>query len=140
MPAAMSELTLAIKSIGGDGMAGGVAISDSMAGNVGSHAGHIVGWTGGENPSPIYCSGHSVNGTQQTGSSKVIMQGRPAARKGDTGSSSCPCDGQGYTIDGGSSKVFIEGRPAARIGDSVNIHGQGSGRMTTGSSKVIIGG
>lgn len=111
-----------------------------MNGSVRHHAGHIIGWTGGENPQPIYCSGHSVSGSQNEGSNKVIINGRRAARKGDSGGSNCACDGQGYTISGGSGKVMIEGRPAARRGDATNIHGHGSGSMTSGSNNVIIGG
>ena len=116
-----------------------VRIGDSMAGSVGHHAGHIIGWTGGEHPQPIYCSGHAVNGQQQTGASKVYIEGRRAARKGDTGYTNCPCDGQGYTIQTGSHKVFIEDAPAARMSDILDIHSVGTGQFTSSSSKVYIG-
>lgn len=131
----------ATRSIGGDGMAGAARVGDSMSGSVGHHAGHILYWVYTQSGSyPVYCSGHSVQGGQQEGSDKVICEGRPAARQGDYGYSNCQCDGQGYNISQGSSKVFIQGKPAARIGDSVNIHSHGSGSLTSGSSKIIIGG
>lgn len=123
-------------------------VSHSMSGNVKHHAGHIIGYreecTGsGEDEVcvqvPIYCTGHSVSGKQTKGQSKVMIQGKPAAVVGDSGSSTCPCDGKGYTNVQGSSKVFINGKPAVRLGDKVNIHGQGSGNMTSGSSKVYFG-
>lgn len=115
-------------------------IGDKIQGSVSHHAGHIIGWTGGENPQPIYCSGHAVTGTQVTGAGKTFIDGSGAARLNDNGTTTCPCDGQGYQNSTGSSKVFIEGRPAVRMGDQVNIHNQGSGKIITGSSKVFIGG
>ncbi|WP_422661739.1 PAAR domain-containing protein (plasmid) [Paenibacillus sp. EC2-1] len=123
-------------------MPGAARVQDSMGGSVGHHAGHIIGYDYDSegHAYPIYCSGHSVSGTETSGSSKVFVNGLPAARRGDGGTSDCPCDGAGYTIVGGSSKVFIQGSAAARVGDQVDIHGQGSGNMTSGSSKVIIGG
>jgi uncharacterized Zn-binding protein involved in type VI secretion len=115
-------------------------VTDRQIGSVSHHAGHIIGWTGGEDPQPIYCSGHSgVSGTQTTGAGKVYIQGLRAARKGDGGTTSCPCDGGGYTITSGSGKVFIQGQSAARIGDSTNLHGHGAGSMITGAGKVFIG-
>lgn len=116
-----------------------VRLGDAIEGYVGSHNGHIIGWTGGDYPSPIYCSGHSVYGQQTGSASKTYIEGRLAARQGDSGVTNCPCDGQGYVISSGSSKVFIEGRPAARIYDNVDIHGVGNGRFVTSSTKVHIG-
>jgi uncharacterized Zn-binding protein involved in type VI secretion len=134
----ITKLVESITSIRGDLMPKACRVGDSMQGSVGHHAGHIIGWTGGEHPQPIYCSGHSVTGKQTTGQSKVLIQGKPVATVGNTGTSTYPCDGQGYTNSSGSSKVFIQGRPAVRIGDKVNIHGQGTGTMTTGSDKVFF--
>lgn len=114
-------------------------VSDRVTGHVGHHAGHIIGWTGGEHPQPIYCSGHSVAGKQVTGAQKTYVDGLRAARVGDTGTTDCACDGQGYNNSSGSQKVFIEGRAAVRTGDTVNIHGHGEGKVTTGSTKVFVG-
>ena len=117
-----------------------IRISDRMSGNVSSHNSHVVGWTSGEVPQPIYCTGHGVNGQQTTGSNKTLIEGKLAARKDDNGSTNCPCDGQGYNIASGSSKVFIEGKQAARTNDKINIHNHGSGSFITSSAKVFIGG
>lgn len=130
MPVENTTLTRVIE------MQAAVTIADRMIGSVRHHSGHIIGWTGGENPSPIYCSGHSVSGSQVTGQSKVMIQGKPAATVGDSGNSNCACDGAGYTNIQGSPKVFINGRAAVRLGDKVNIHGQGTGTMVSGHAKV----
>lgn len=111
-------------------------ITDTMAGSVAHHNGHIIGYTG--DGDPIYCSGHGVTGVQTSGSSKVIIQGLGAARLGDGGTTTCPCCGQDYTNVVASSKVIIEGRGAVRLGDGVDIHGAGSGVMVSGHSKVIF--
>jgi uncharacterized Zn-binding protein involved in type VI secretion len=124
-------------------------VTDRMAGSVGHHNRHITGYRQVEDgededgntkyrQEPIYCSGHSVTGKQTKGHSKVMIQGQAAATVGDSGTSTCPCDGAGYTNVSGSSKVIIQGKPAVRLGDKVNIHGQGTGSMTSGSSKVIF--
>lgn len=126
-------------------MAQACTVLHKMTGKVGHHGNHITGYRtetddeGNETKIPIYCSGHSVSGTQTKGQSKVMIQGKPAAVVGDSGTSTCPCDGQGYTNVQGSSKVFINGKPAVRLGDKVNIHGQGAGSMMSGSSKVNFG-
>lgn len=62
--------------------------------------------------------GSSHGGTIISGASRTLINGKPAARKGDL--HSCPIPGHGVTpITSGSSDTFIEGQPAARIGDSV---------------------
>lgn len=116
-----------------------VRVGDTMQGRVGSHNGHIIGWTNEETPSPIYCNGHSVTGRQTIGAQKTYIEGMKAARMGDTGTTNCPCDGRGYTISNGSSKVFIEGKAAARNIDNLNIHGTGNGSFSSSSRKVFIG-
>ena len=116
-----------------------VRIGDAMQGGVSSHNRHIVGWTSEKIPSPIYCSGHSVAGRQTTGAQKTYIEGMKAARLGDTGTTNCPCDGRGYTVESGSSKVFIEGKPAARNIDRLDIHGAGNGSFVSSSQKVFIG-
>ena len=55
---------------------------------------------------------HTPMGYITTGSNRVFIRGRPAARVGDLGICGAPT-----TLVEGSAKVFIEGRPAHRIGD-----------------------
>ncbi|KHT07778.1 S-type Pyocin domain-containing protein [Pectobacterium brasiliense] len=75
------------------------------------------------------------------GSPDVIINGQPAARKGDTVLlHGCPCPNAPHgvhprKIAEGSSTVIINGKPAARIGDSINC----GGVITSGSGNVIIG-
>lgn len=116
-----------------------VRVGDTMQGRVSSHNRHIVGWTNEKTPSPIYCNGHSVAGRQTTGANKTYIEGKKAARLGDTGTTNCPCDGRGYTVSSGSRKVFIEGKAAARMTDNLNIHSTGNGSFNSSSRKVFIG-
>jgi len=63
-----------------------------------------------------------------SGAARTLVNGKPAARKGDQ--HSCPLKGHGVTpITTGSSKTMIEGQPAARVGDSV-----GCGAVITSGS------
>lgn len=71
-----------------------------------------------------------------SGASKVTIEGKAAARDGDTISShtKSPPTHPSSTISGGSSKVTIEGNAAARIGDGTTC-----GSVISGScSKVTI--
>lgn len=53
-----------------------------------------------------------------TGAARTLVNGIPAARKGDL--HTCPQRGHGVTpIVSGSDRTMIEGQPAARVGDSV---------------------
>jgi uncharacterized Zn-binding protein involved in type VI secretion len=72
---------------------------------------------------------HSTKGPIISGSSQVLVQGRPAARQGDTGVHAACCDGNTFEITGGDSSVLINGRPAARIG-STTRHCGGTGKIT----------
>ncbi|EGQ9292407.1 PAAR domain-containing protein [Vibrio vulnificus] len=72
-----------------------------------------------------------VGGPITTGSSNVMINGVPAARKGD----SMVCVGPPDSIKQGSSSVFINGKPAARMFDATN-HG---GVIISGSPNVFIG-
>ncbi|HFQ5256847.1 TPA: PAAR domain-containing protein [Vibrio vulnificus] len=72
-----------------------------------------------------------VGGPITTGSSNVMINGVPAARKGD----SMVCVGPPDSIKQGSSSVFINGKPAARMFDATN-HG---GVIIGGSTNVFIG-
>jgi uncharacterized Zn-binding protein involved in type VI secretion len=67
----------------------------------------------------------SHGGTIISGASRTLINGIPAARKGDL--HSCPIHGI-TPITTGSDSVFIEGSPAARVGD------------TCGCGAVIISG
>ncbi|MBN3214472.1 S-type pyocin domain-containing protein [Pectobacterium polaris] len=75
------------------------------------------------------------------GSTNVIINGQPAARKGDTVLlHDCPCPNVPHgphsrKITEGSSTVIINGKPAARIGDSISC----GGVIISGSGNVIIG-
>ncbi|KHS78603.1 type VI secretion system PAAR protein [Pectobacterium brasiliense] len=73
------------------------------------------------------------------GSPNVIINGQPAARKGDAVLlHDCPNTPHGLhsrKIAEGSSTVIINGKPAARIGDSINC----GGVIISGSGNVIIG-
>jgi len=85
-------------------------------------------------------SGHDscVPTSLTSGSSNVLINGKPAGRVGDTYSShGCIAhSSHNDVIASGSGSVFINGLPAARIGDSVSI----GGIVVEGSSNVIIGG
>lgn len=66
------------------------------------------------------------------GCQTVLIEGKPAATKGDA----CLCNGAHLDhISSGSSGVYIEGKPAARQGDRC-AHG---GKITSGSATVLIG-
>ena len=73
-----------------------------------------------------------VGGPIAEGSSKVLIDGQPAARKGDQAT----CVGPPDKISEGSSKVKIENKEAARMGDGCE-HG---GKIVEGCKKVLIGG
>ena len=63
-----------------------------------------------------------------SGAARQLVNGKPAARKGDQ--HICPLEGHGVTpITTGSSRTMIEGQPAARVGDSV-----GCGAVITSGS------
>lgn len=71
---------------------------------------------------------HPTKGPITTGSSQVLVQGRPAARQGDIGVQAACCDGNTFEISGGDSSVLINGRPAARIGTTTR-HCGGIGKI-----------
>jgi uncharacterized Zn-binding protein involved in type VI secretion len=63
-----------------------------------------------------------------SGAARTMVNGIPAARKGDL--HFCPLEGHGVTpITTGSDRLMIEGQPAARVGDSV-----GCGAVITSGS------
>ncbi len=88
--------------------------------------------------SPVFCPNdshkcpkcpHSVSGSIETGSSNVIVRGKPAARVGDTGKHSSCCGTNTFKIVGGDAYVLINGKPAARFGDTTE-HCGGMGKIT----------
>jgi len=72
--------------------------------------------------------GSNHGGQIISGATRTLVNGKPAARKGDQ--HSCPLKGHGVTpITSGSSCVVIEGQRAARVGDTV-----GCGAVITSGS------
>ena len=65
-----------------------------------------------------HCSGHNI----QSASGDVFVNGRGAARKGDSCTTHLvkrgkKCKPHSATISGGSGSVYVNGRPIARVGD-----------------------
>lgn len=89
------------------------------------------------------CSGHGCFPATPIiqGSSDVIINGKPAARKGDMVLlHACPCPMMPHalhprSISAGSSNVIINGKAAARVGDAIGC----GGSVAAGSGDVIIG-
>lgn len=65
-----------------------------------------------------FCCPHTLTGLITTGSTTVTVNGKPAARLGDTGVASACCGPNTFRITSGDPNVLIDGRPAARIGDA----------------------
>jgi uncharacterized Zn-binding protein involved in type VI secretion len=62
---------------------------------------------------------HHVSGPIRTGSPNVLVEGKPAARVGDTGvhgEAQC-CGPNTFEVISGDANVLIDGKPSARIGD-----------------------
>lgn len=76
-----------------------------------------------------------------SGSPDVFINGKPAARAGDSADThACPCNGKPHgehprTIAEGAPTVFINSLPAARVGNSADC----GGVILTGSDHVFIG-
>ncbi len=81
---------------------------------------------------------HTVTGPAVQGSSDVIINGKPAVRKGDGGIHGICCGTNTWHAAGGSTTVFINGKPAYRLKDT-SVHCGGRGELINGSSDVIIG-
>ena len=85
----------------------------------------------------VHCSGYVIAG----GSSDVFVNGRPAARVGDSSSvhlrpvGKKKCFPHVATISAGSSSVLVNGRPIARVGSPL----AGCTFIISGSSDVIVG-
>lgn len=89
------------------------------------------------------CAGHGCFPATPIieGSGDVIINGKPAARKGDgVLLHACPCPNMPHgvhnrAISAGSGTVIINGKLAARIGDAIGC----GGSVAAGSGNVIIG-
>lgn len=97
---------------------------------------------------PIYKNGHVVgkkhpggivNGIIKTGSPNVFINGKPAARVGDSVTETSVCTNGTGRITNGSRTVFVNGKPKARLSDNVNEHTDVDGKVTTSSNNVFVG-
>ena len=84
----------------------------------------------------VHCSGYVIAG----GSSDVLVNGRPAARVGDSSTVHLrpvgkKCFPHVATISAGSTSVLVNGRPIARVGSPL----AGCTFIISGSSDVIVG-
>lgn len=122
-------------------MAEFIKVGDTLEGIVAHHADHIIEHIKGPDGMmiPVYCEGHTVTGVVETGSSKVSIDGKGIACDGDTGSTDCECDGEGFVLKAGKSKITIEGKPVVLSTDEIDIHGHGTGKIIVKKSKVTIG-
>lgn len=71
---------------------------------------------------------HPVRGPVELGSPQVLINGKPAARLGDSGTHSACCGPNRFTIAEGDPTVLINGKPAARSGGKT-IHCGGVGNL-----------
>lgn len=74
-----------------------------------------------------------------SGSSDVLVNGKPVACVGDTIAphtrGAKPYDTHGSVVSSGSGTVLVNGKPVARIGDSIAC----GGTIVSGSGDVLIG-
>jgi uncharacterized Zn-binding protein involved in type VI secretion len=71
---------------------------------------------------------HPTRGPVIVGSPNVLINGKPAARMGDTGQHAACCGPNTFTIAEGDPHVLINGKPAAKSGCKT-IHCGGVGRL-----------
>lgn len=81
---------------------------------------------------------HTVVGPAVQGSPDVIINGKPAIRKGDGGIHALCCGPNTWNAAGGSQTVIVNGKPAFRLHDKTT-HCGGVGQAIEGSANVIIG-
>lgn len=80
---------------------------------------------------------HVTSGPITTGSPQVLIDGKPAARVGDTGINVVPCCGANtFKLTHGDPQVLINGRPAVKIGDKTQ-HCGGEGTVIDASAATI---
>lgn len=75
---------------------------------------------------------HVAVGPINSGSPLVLLDGKPAARVGDTGVHAACCGANSFTIIEGDSDVLIDGKPAARRGHATQ-HCGGVGKIIEGA-------
>ncbi|MFH2065239.1 MAG: PAAR domain-containing protein [Pseudomonadota bacterium] len=73
---------------------------------------------------------HPVRGPIQSGSPYVLIEGKPAARVGDSGIHAACCGPNTFMITTGDPNVLIDGKPAARLGDQTK-HCGGVGKIVS---------
>lgn len=81
---------------------------------------------------------HVVSGPATQGAADVIVNGKPAVRKGDRGVHAACCGANTWTAQGASETVIINGKQAFRQGDRTD-HCGGSGALIQASGNVIVG-
>lgn len=81
---------------------------------------------------------HSARGPASTGSSNVLVNGKPALRVGDKGYHRGCCGNEKWVAVQGAARVLINDRPAHRLGDE-DAHCGGGGHLMEGSPDVLIG-
>lgn len=81
---------------------------------------------------------HVVIGPATQSSSDVIVNSKPAVRKGDQGIHMTCCGSNKWTAKGSSPTVIINGKPAFRLHDATD-HCGGSGQLIEASANVIVG-
>lgn len=79
---------------------------------------------------------HTISGNVSSASPNVNMNGKPAARVGDTTAESCGCGGGTGQLVVGSGSVFINGRPAAYAMASIQPHG-GTASLSGGGTTTV---
>ncbi|MBR9979472.1 MAG: hypothetical protein KFF50_00450 [Desulfatitalea sp.] len=81
---------------------------------------------------------HVVTGPATQGSADVIVNGKPAVRKGDRGVHAACCGSNTWTAQGASDTVIINGKPAFRHLDRTD-HCGGTGMLVQASGNVVVG-
>ncbi len=81
---------------------------------------------------------HVVSGPATQGSGNVIVNGKPAVRKGDKGKHAACCGSNTWNAQAGTPAVIINGMKAFRVGDMTD-HCGGKGVQITASGNVISG-
>jgi uncharacterized Zn-binding protein involved in type VI secretion len=80
---------------------------------------------------------HPGVGPIVTGSSDVMVNGKPAARQDDLGIHAVCCGPNTFTIQRGSPTVYVNGKPFARMNDKTK-HCGGTGPIIEGSPDVNV--
>lgn len=81
---------------------------------------------------------HTCIGPAKTGSTDVLVNGRPALRVTDTGVHSACCGPNTWQASAGAPGVLINSLKAHRLND-MTVHCGGQGTLIEGSDDVIVG-